>query len=379
VSNLTRLFMQYLSGFIFTIFLTLSFADSIPEYMSANNPIPLADKNYILLQAELARYELASQKPWPTISTQRLLKRGMKNDNIPLLREQLIIAGDLRETTDELDNHLFDGHLAEAVRQFQTRHGLKADGVVGSATLVQLNISPEERMRAIQVNMQRWATLSKQLGNRFILVNIPDYQLYLFDDGRQVMTMKAIVGKTDWQTPELSSRVTRIVLNPYWNVPDKIASNDLAPKVRSDPYYLNDMNIKVFIRNGTEEINSGDVDWESVRAEDSQYLFRQEPGDGNALGQIKFEFPNTHNVYLHDTPAKSLFEQPLRALSHGCIRLERPLDLADYLMKDDPDWSDERIQEIIYERKTKTITYITVWADENGMVNYRDDVYKRDF
>lgn len=366
----------------------LSYADL---QNAAETTVPVTtttDKNFILMQTELGRYEIAAQKPWIPLPDGKY-RLGHKAERIALLRERLEATGDLAPD-DEADNALFDDAMKDAVINFQNRHGLSADGIVGKATLAELNITPEQRIKSIQINMQRWADLTKQLGDRFILVNIPDYQLHLFENGKEVLTMKAVVGKPDWQTPELTSRITRIVLNPYWHVPDKIAAKDLAPKVMEDPYYLDDMHIKVYVRNSghSEQISSQDIDWANVSTDDAAYDFRQEPGDNNALGLVKFEFPNRFAVYLHDTPAKSVFDLPLRDLSHGCVRLEKPFDLLSYLMKDDPEWDTERVNEVVSTHKTTYvtlkkpipiyITYLTVWIDDNGVVNYRNDIYNRD-
>jgi len=353
-------------------------------------PIKLADKNYVLLQAELARYQIAAQKVWIPIPDSPRFRYHKRNPYLIALREHLQLSGDL-SLDYAPEKNVYDSTMVTAIKRFQARHNLEADGIIGKATLKELNITPQERIHSLEVNLQRWNDLSKKLGERFIVVNIPDYALYLFDHGNQLLMMKTIVGKPDWQTPELHSKITRIVFNPYWHVPIKIAANDLVPKVRTDPYYLDDMHIKVYIknRNGKESVLShNDIDWESVSSDDDKYEFRQEPGDDNALGIVKFEFPNKYDVYLHDTPAKSLFEQPTRALSHGCIRLENPLDLVSYLMRDNTKWDPQRIQDVIESRKTTYvelekpipiyITYITVWTDENGVVNYRDDIYNRD-
>lgn len=399
MSNPIRLFIQRLTLLSLAGWLTHVYAEEfVPQYYSQasstinndNTPnTPQPNKNYMSLQVELGRYQIASQKPWLPIPEHAKYRLDKHYESVALLRERLEVTGDLNPN-DTIDKTLYDEPLVAAITQFQTRHGLKADGVAGKMTLGELNVLPQVRIRAIQLNMQRWAVLSKQLGDRYIMVNIPDYQLYLFDNGQQVLTMKAVVGKPTLQTPELTSRITRLVFNPYWHVPDKIAVNDIAPKVKEDPYYLSDMHIRVFVRKTghSEEINGNEIDWENVQHDNVAYDFRQEPGDDNALGLVKFEFPNKYDVYLHDTPVKSAFEQEQRDLSHGCIRLERPFDLVTYLMKDNPKWDEQHTQEILDSHQTKYvsvtrpipifITYITVWTDENGVVNYRNDIYQRD-
>lgn len=342
------------------------------------------------LYEEIKRYQKASEQPFDAIPLMRL-KYHSRNQYVVMLRNRLELTGDLNA---EEDNHSsnFDKNVLTAVKQFQSRHGLKDDGIVGVATLAELNITPIDRVKQLQANFQRLQQLFTQLGDRYILVNIPDFKFHLVENGHEVLTMNAIVGKPDWPTPELTSRVTRIVFNPFWNVPDNIATNDVIPKIMSDPYYLNDMHIRIYIphgKNDLEEVSNRDVNWEKVAyREKPPYLFRQDPGDGNALGLVKFEFANEHSVYMHDTPAKNLFSQEVRALSHGCIRLENPFALVEYLIKDTPQWDNGKIQNVLDSRKTTYvrigkaipiyITYLTAWVDDKGLVNYRGDIYNKD-
>ncbi len=389
MSNHFRLFMQYLILNFAALWLCPSYSETIPSAPLVTPPLTLASKNVTLLQNELNHYQNAVQQPWVPLTLESKLKLGKKNSSVPLLRQRLQIAGDLNNENPN-DNSIYDAQVAHAVKHFQYRHALEADGIIGKATLAELNIPPEQRIKTLQINLQRWSDLAKKLGNRFIIVNIPDFALYLFDQGNQVMMMKTIVGKPDLQTPELNSRITRIIFNPYWHVPDKIAARDIIPKLRKDPYYLDDMHIKVYVKDSdhTEQVSGNDVDWQRTQGDDLSYEFRQEPGEDNALGVVKFEFPNSYSVYLHDTPVKTLFEQPYRALSHGCIRLENPLDLVNYLIQDNTEWNSDRIDTVIDSHQTTNIriikpipiyiTYITAWADENGVVNYRNDIYNKD-
>jgi murein L,D-transpeptidase YcbB/YkuD len=352
----------------------------------ATTELSIAEKNYNALEEALPMYEQAIITPWPTIPTHVRLKPGMKNISVMALRGRLKATKDLLPE-DDTGRTLYDHALTLAVKHFQIRHGLNPDGIVGPETLYELNISPEERLHQIKVNMERWSKLSNELGDRFIMVNVPDYQLDLIENGQRVLSMKAIVGKPDRPTPEIFSTITRVVFNPYWNVPKMIANEDIIPKILKNRNYLDDMHIRILDRQVDDayEINPDEVDWKSASEEGFQYHFRQDPGNNNALGLIKFEFNNANDIYLHDTPARNLFNQTHRAFSSGCIRLEKPYDLAYYLMRNDPNWNEEKLESYLGAGTTKyvkvsnptrvIITYLTSWVDDNGNVQFRDDVY----
>lgn len=393
MSNQIRLFMQAVFFLILFICSFATYAEtSVPnETLSSTQDapaIPLAERNYTALRNLLPRYENAELHPWPIVPPARY-RLHTKNSGVIILRERLMESGDLPAYYFS-NNPVLDHQLLQAVKDFQARHGLTADGIVGTNTLRELNVPASVRLKQIQVNMQRWAQLSPQLSQRFILVNVPDFRLTVYDDNKPVLSMKAIVGKPDRQTPELSSKVTRIVLNPYWNVPEMIAKKDIAPKVLNNPDYLDEMHIRIFDgeSDNAAEINQDEVDWGAAAENGVPYHLRQDPGDDNALGVVKFEFPNTDNVYLHDTPAKNLFDQDVRTFSSGCIRLQNPFGLVDYLMEPDVEWSTEKMDGILATGKTTYvraarptpifITYITAWVDESGAVNFRDDVYHKD-
>ena len=274
--------------------------------------------------------------------------------------------------------------------RYQMRHGLTPDGVVGADTISELNIQPNRRLQQIQLNISRWEKLSSELMDRYILINIPNYQLDVIEYGHKVFSMKAVVGKPERPTPEIISTVTRLVFNPYWNIPRMIAQEDIVPKVIEDPNYLANMRIKVFDRqdNDATELDPHDIDWIAAEYEDLRYHFRQDPGSENALGLVKFEFPNSDDVYMHDTPAKNLFNINRRAFSSGCIRLEKPFELVSYLMQDDPTWTNATMEDILAANTTKyikvsrptriIITYLTAWVDEEGVLQLRNDLYGLD-
>ncbi len=389
--NTVRLFMQLLILIGCIFFLSLSCAiDITPSqesmYTGSYPRAAIALKNYAALQQALAIYENAATHPLPALGN-KLLKPGMKNIYVVALRSRLEAMGVLKD--DVMTNiDTYDSNLENAVMAFQVSHGLNPDGVVGSVTRAALNVPIAQRIMQIQVNMARWAKLAEQLGDHYIMVNVPAYTMDLVENGNIVLSMKAIVGKPTRPTPEISSTVTRIVFNPYWNVPKLIAQKDIIPKILSDPGYLDEMNIKILNREDEEngyEINADEVDWQAAELEGFRYHFRQEPGENNALGLVKFEFQNSHDVYMHDTPAKELFDAEKRDFSSGCIRLERPFDLVTYLMASNANWSDERMQSILEEGKTSyikiarpmpvIIAYLTVWVDDNGQLQFRDDIY----
>lgn len=348
----------------------------------------LAARNYITLQQSIALYEKAINHPWPIISPRSgLLKPGMKNHAVFALRQRLLATGELKYD-DPLEASTFDENLTSAVMAFQSTHGLNPDGVVGASTLAQLNISPAQRITQIEVNMARWSKLAGHLGNNYIMVNVPAYTMDLVENGATVLSMKAIVGKPTRPTPEIESTITRIVLNPYWNVPKLIAQKDIVPKILNDPNYLDEMNIKILNRDDEDdssEIDPSEIDWQEAEDSGFRYHFRQEPGENNALGLVKFEFQNSHDIYMHDTPAKELFDADKRDFSSGCIRLERPFELVSLLMQGSQNWSEEREQSILEEGKTSyikiphpipvIIAYLTVFVDDQGQLQFRDDIY----
>jgi murein L,D-transpeptidase YcbB/YkuD len=358
-------------------------------YASSNSQPVVINQNYTRLQQILPLYEQAAAHPWVEIPLSRQkLKLGSRNSNVILLRQRLQSTNDL-SATEPLTSR-FDRTLARAVKLYQWRNGLQADGVVGFDTLASLNVPADVRLQQIRINMQRWEQLSPQLGDRYIMINIPEYQLHLIDDNREVLTMKVVVGKPARQTPQLMSTINRIIFNPKWNVPEMIAKNDIIPKVIEDPSYLNTNGIRIFNSDQTDsyEISKYDVNWEDARENGFPYHFRQDPGMKNALGLVKFEFPNSYNVYLHDTPAKALFSNTKRDFSSGCIRLEKPFALVDYLTANDDRMDGDKIKDTLGSRKTTyfrvdaplpiVITYLTTWVDDQGYAHFADDIYHLD-
>ncbi len=344
---------------------------------------------YWQLRSALARYrELQSKGGWNKIDEGPTMKAGSQDSRIAALRKRLVASGDLSAIAG--DSTIFDRELEEAVMHFQRRHGLDIDGSVGPAALSALNVPISERISQLIINLERWRWLPQDLGSRHVLVNIASFELDIVEKTRIVERMRVIVGKSYRRTPVFSDRITYLVVNPYWNVPHALAVNDILPKVKTKQSYLADDDFELLSGWGEDMqlVDPGSVDWIGLSAKRFPYRLRQKPGPKNALGKIKFMFPNQFNVYLHDTPERGLFAKATRSFSSGCIRVERPLALAEYLLRDQPQWAGGRLKAQIDSGIEQTIRlsepiaihilYWTAWADADGTVNFRSDVYDRD-
>jgi murein L,D-transpeptidase YcbB/YkuD len=394
MSNHFGLFMRQGALVTLLLFTQTTALAAVSEIVTpAPAPNNYASRNYDRLAAQLPYYQDAAEHPdkypWPIIpNAKRILRPGEHDGLVLLLRQRLQTTRDLVNTNSK--SLLFDKELAQAVKVFQARHGLTADAIVGADTLAALNVTPDIRARQIQINMQRFAQLAGDVGDRFVMVNIPEYQLHLVEDNHEVLTMKVIVGKPTRETPELVSDINRLEFNPHWSVPHMIAQNDIVPKVIENPSYLNENKIRVYNNqeNDAYEMSSYDVDWRDAQENGFQYHLRQDPGIKNALGLVKFEFQNSHDVYLHDTPAKDLFNKDKRDFSSGCIRLEKPFALVAYLTQNDTRMDSNKVRTTLETKHTTYfslrnpipiyITYITAWVSDDGVVHFADDVYDKD-
>ncbi len=391
------------------------------------------------LENAVAHYQkIASEGGWPQIPSGPALKEGDRNDRVSLLKKRLIASGDLKqdEPPEQLDagngipkefvpgiqtrrdpvvnglaskqnEHLplpkqslstktalaepvsqddvFDGMLKEAVQRFQTRHGLTANGIVGVETLRELNVKNSERIKQLASTIEYCKKMPPLQENRYILINIADFTLNLIENGKPVLNMPVIVGKTTNQTPELNGLITNVIINPPWSVPYSIASKELLPKLKKNPGYLSRSRMRVYRAN--QRIDPTAINWASYSTKNFPLLLRQDPGPGNSLGRIKFMFTNPYDIYLHDTPTKKLFQRFPRAFSHGCIRIQAPVDLAVYLMQETPMGSEEAIKSAISKGKTRSLTipspipinivYVTSWVDSEGIVQFRPNIYNR--
>jgi L,D-transpeptidase YcbB len=297
----------------------------------------------------------------------------------PELRERLTQSGELKE----------GGDLQAAVKSFQDLHSIPATGIVDAATLTALNVPLDWRMQQVAINLQRWRWMPDDLGDHHFLVNIPYYHLIARESGKPVMDIRVVVGKPGNNTPIFSEDMETVVFSPYWNIPDTIAENETAPAVARDPNYLARQGIEILrvSSSGTQTLNPSEVNWDNPESLKG-LAFRQRPGASNALGHVKFLFPNPYNVYLHDTPADALFAKPGRAFSHGCIRVEEPETLAKYVLKGYSEWTDENISEAMHagvekwvklkEKIPVHIAYFTAWVDENGGLHFQPDIYGYD-
>ncbi|MHB8987360.1 MAG: L,D-transpeptidase family protein [Desulfobulbia bacterium] len=384
MSPAPHLFRFFCCALIIALFPVSAMA--APEAPSARGELCLLPG---LEKALAQHHQLAAQGGWPQVPGGPTLHEGDMDVRTPLLRQRLVASGDLAAPREEEYFFLFDKTLREAVQRFQSRHGLITDGVVGTKTLTELNVPVSERIRQLAASLERCQPLPSLLEPRHILVNIADFTLKLYEDGELRLSMPVIVGKTYRQTPVFNGRISSLVLNPTWEVPHSIATKDLLPKIKKNPGYLRKSDIRVFLGwNPSTEIDSAGVDWTSLSPSRFPYRLRQEPGPANALGRVKFLFPNPYDVYLHDTPSRDLFQKDDRTFSSGCIRLARPLDLAVYLLQGTPLGSMEALTAAIASDKTQSIpipspiavymAYMTAWVDRDGTVQFRRDIYNRD-
>ena len=346
---------------------------------------------YEHLRQTLARYrEIAASGGWPTVPTTARLRYGSRGPEVAALRARLAASGDLAESApgrasaSPAPAAVFDGAVSAALKAFEARHGLTPDGLLDDAVLHALNVPVEARIEQLTLNMERWRWLPESLGPRHIIVNVPTYRLDVYENGHVVLPMRVVAGKKENPTPIFMDRMENVVFSPYWNVPPNIARNETIPAVMSDPAYMdrNDMELV----KGNRVVDPRSVSWSAVEAGD--YTFRQRPGAKNSLGHVKFIFPNRFDVYLHDTPADSLFARTERSFSHGCVRVEKPLELAEYVLRAQSEWTRERITAAMHSGSEKWVAlkeplpvyilYMTAWIDADGAVQFREDIYGHD-
>ena len=350
------------------------------KFLSAFEP---HNVHYQALKKMMRAYsEFAEEGTWPTIDQGAVLKPGMKDPRIAKVRYLLSLTGDFEWQVNS--SPVYDQQLSIAVQRFQQRNGLEAKGLLGKQSIIALNITPDERVKQIMLNMERWRWMPDNLGDDHFLVNIAAFELQRVQSSVIVERMNVVAGAVATQTPEFSDEMEYVELNPTWTVPYNIATSEMLPKLRANPYaYAGDFDV---FMNG--QLASWDsINWNSYGPGRFPFTFRQNPGPKNALGKAKFMFPNVHNIYLHDTPSKDKFASTSRAFSHGCIRLSRPIDLAHELIDGIPGWSADRVDSVLASGKnTKAVLprkipvhliYATAFKGENG-IEFRPDVYGRD-
>lgn len=346
-------------------------------------PLQPAYVGYHRLKAAIAPYEqLVAAGGWTPIPDGPAIKPDMEDSRLPLVRKRLIVTGELAAALDK--GNKLDAPLIDAIKRFQKRHGIDPDGTIGRQTLNALNVSAEERLRQITANLERWRWMPQRLDSTHIAVNLPAAHFELVRDGRIDMAMRVVVGDVQHQTPTMATTMTSVVINPTWTVPPSIATKEILPKLRKDPSYLvtNNMRILDAFDDDFEKSQGLGIDWSKYSK--FPYRLRQKPGIDNALGQVKFTLDNGDDIYLHDTPKRQYFGRIFRALSHGCVRLEQPVELAKLLLPASAD----KIGEWVMDDTTRTLRldkpltvylmYMTAWADEDGTVHFREDLYGHD-
>jgi murein L,D-transpeptidase YcbB/YkuD len=343
------------------------------------------DPQYEKLRKALETYhKVEAQASFKPLHLSRPLKPGQSDDNVAHVRT--ILSPIYLQSKNVNDSTMYDDELVAAVKKFQRLHGLTEDGIVRGETLRFLNISPGERADMISLNLERlrWRPFTTQHEDD-IIVNVPEYYLRVYHNKKEQLSMRVVLGSDFNATPIFNDTLKYIAFSPTWNVPQSILEEEFLPNLQANPEYYSQEFIFYHKR---DSVNPAEIDWKDEKLNLEEFRAVQRSGDLNALGKVKFIMPNNFNIYLHDTPADGLFKRKERALSHGCVRLEKPIELAEYLLKDQPKWNRKRIEEAIDSDEPINvnlkkpypvhIVYRTVWVDENGEVNFREDIYGHD-
>ncbi len=380
-------------------------------YKPAASPLSVAEKAVVLgslkkafneaeptkyhykeLRRALDRYiDIKENGGWPTIRFKGTLKPGGRDPSVPDIRAHLLMTGDYIPCADSDESTRYDRCLKEAVIRYQKRNGLIANGVIGKNTLKALNRTVDDRIMTIKINLDRIKWLHERPDSRHIIINIPDYRLYYEVNGKLKMTMKVIVGRRKNPTPIFSNRVKSVVLNPYWNVPRSIIQKEMIPKLLRNPHAMAARGIDIYTGWGSDarKVSGGSVNWAQYRySKTVPFRFAQRPGNKNALGRIKFLFPNQFHVYMHDTPTKHLFKRHKRSYSHGCIRLQKPKEMMKTIASFNPSIELDKAEKILKSKKNTyfslentipiDVVYLTAWVGYDGKLQFRDDVYNYD-
>ncbi|BCH60038.1 MULTISPECIES: L,D-transpeptidase family protein [Rhizobium/Agrobacterium group] len=351
--------------------------------VTSNSPM-LSATNLPNLQLAISAYQqIVAQGGWPQVNPSVKLKLGSIDPVVQQLRQRLMISGDLGQEAGMSNS--FDTYVDGAVKRFQARHGLPTDGALGEYTLKAMNISADVRLNQLNTNLVRLQAMSGDLGNRYVMVNIPSMSIEAVENDRVALRTNAVVGRIDRPTHSINSKIYEVILNPYWTAPRSIVEKDIVPLMRKDPTYLTRNNIRLFDGKG-QEVAPETVDWNAPKA--PNLMFRQDPGKINAMASTKINFHNPNNEYLHDTPQQGLFNKLMRFESSGCMRVQNVRDLITWLLRDTPGWNRQEIERVISTRQNNVIklsqevpvyiVYITAWSAKDNVVQFRDDIYKRD-
>jgi murein L,D-transpeptidase YcbB/YkuD len=358
--------------------------DSLVDSKKNNNLWEPSNKYYIALKQKLISYrKIEKNGGFPKIILSKKSLSITETDSCLVnVKRYLILSGDLKNNDKSIQ---FTDSLVKAVSRFQTRMGLNNQGILGESTVKEMNVPISFRIKQIMINMERLRWFPDQVEDDFLLINIPEYKLHVFENKQKVMDLKVIVGKEATRTSIFKGNISQLILNPYWNVPISIVRKEMLPKLKRNSNYLSKNNMELFL--GNTIIDPSTVNW-SKYSSSIPYSIRQKPGDDNALGKMKFIFPNNFSIYLHDTPSRSIFNESKRAFSHGCIRVENPMKLAQYILRNKQKWNSDNLQSSIESKKTISIqikpslpvyiVYFTAWIGNSGEINFRNDLYNMD-
>ncbi len=350
----------------------------------SNNPVLGREAPVYMQQAIMQYQQIVQNGGWPEVpASQQRLQIGVSDPSVQALRQRLMVSGDLPREAGI--SSAFDSYVDGALKRFQARHGLPADGVSGEYTTKALNVSAQIRLAQLQTNLVRIQSMSGDLGQRHLMVNIPAAAIEAVEKERVVLRNTAVVGRASRPTHVINSKIYEVILNPYWTAPRSIVEKDIVPLMQKDPTYLERNNIRLIDGKG-QEVSPTAVDWFAPKA--PNLMFRQDPGKINAMSSTKINFHNPNNEYMHDTPQQGLFNKLMRFESSGCVRVQNVRDLTSWLLRDTPGWSRQEMERVIATRVNTPIklaqevpvyfVYITAWSAKDGVVQFRDDIYEKD-